>query len=136
MTRDIKRQIAKRDRLFDRNERFPSIANEQEYDNICSQIKANVKNAKASYLKDHLTKQLEEGNSKPLYNYLSKNSGRSNSITGLKDTPTEEIPDKLADHFASVYCAQQHSLPKLQENEYSDMNKINVSKSGIQAMLK
>ena len=91
--RDIVRMIRRRDRMFKRNCRFPSIAHELEYDNLCLDLKKRIRYAKTHYLK-HLSDQLESGNSKPLYNYLQRNSGRSNKITGLSDTDTSDIADK------------------------------------------
>ena len=65
ITRNIVRMIRKRCRVYKRNERFPSIANQAELDELCAIVKSEIHKAKADYLENHLCKQMEEGNSKP-----------------------------------------------------------------------
>ena len=132
--RDIVRMIRRRDRMFKRNCRFPSIAHELEYDNLCLELKKRIRSAKTHYLK-HLSDQLESGNSKPLYNYLQRNSGRSNKITGLADTETSDIANKFADHFASVFTKSNHPIPNSSDSLYPKMRDIHVSKAGVKALL-
>ena len=132
--RDIVRMIRRRDRMFKRNCRFPSIAHELEYDNLCLDLKKRIRYAKTHYLK-HLSDQLESGNSKPLYNYLQRNSGRSNKITGLSDTDTSDIADKFADHFASVFTKSNHPAPDSSDSRYPKMRDICVNKAGVKSLL-
>ena len=91
----INHQIVRLIRKRDRNKLFPSIAHYDEYIELCSLIKSRVRQAKTQY-QNHLAEQMEEGNIKPLYNYLTKHSGRSNNTNGRKDCSTDDIPDRFA----------------------------------------
>ena len=136
ITRNIVRLIRKRCRVFKRNERFPSIANQAELDEICAVVKTEVHKAKSDYLKNHLCKQMEEGNSKPLFNYLNRHKGRSNNITSLKDSEPHEIPDTLAKHFAAVFS--DTNLPTPTANvvkAYPKMEKIKIGRHGVELLL-
>ena len=135
ITRQIARKVRKRGRLFTRNENYPSIKHQDELDEYSSALEREIKKAKSDYLKNHLTQQLEDGNSKPLYNYLKKNSGRSNNIAGLKDTRTEDIPDTLADHFANVYQCQDLPTPTLDSKAYPKMEAVHISESGLKQLI-
>ena len=102
--------------------------------NLCLELKKPYRSAKTHYLK-HLSDQLESGNSKPLYNYLQRNSGRSIKITGLADTETSDIANKFADHFASVLTKSNHPIPNSSDSLYPKMRDIHVSKAGVKALL-
>ena len=135
VTREIVRLVRKRDRMYKRNKRFPSIPHYDEYSILCNQIKSLVRKAKTDYQK-HLCAQMEEGNTKPLYNYLTKHSGRSNNISGLKDCTPEEIPDKFADHFSSVYSNEKLQIPNFDDKNYPPMSDIVVHREGLHALIK
>ena len=93
------------------------------YIELCTEIKRLVKQAKTKYL-DHLSCQMSEGNTKPLYNYIQRNSGRSNNITGLSNVDTCDIPDEFARHFASVFTKSNHDIPTLNLPKIPKMREI------------
>lgn len=134
VSREIVRLVRRRDRMFKRNKRFPSIAHYDEYSVLCSQIKTLVRKAKSNY-HQHLSTQMENGNTKPLYNYLTKHSGRSNNISGLKDSSPEDIPNKFADHFSSVFSDNQLPIPVFDTHQYPQMEDVVVHKEGLRAMI-
>ena len=78
---------------------------------------------------------MEKGNTKPLYNYLTKHSGRSNNISGLKDSSPEDIPNKFADHFSSVFSDNQLPIPVFDTHQYPQMEDVVVHKEGLRAMI-
>ena len=134
INRQIVRLIRKRDRMYKRNKRFPSITHYDEYIELCSLIKSRVRQAKTQY-QNHLAEQMEEGNTKPLYNYLTKHSGRSNNINGLKDCSTDDIPDRFADHFSSVFTENQYQVPNFPPRPYPMMSDITVNSDGVKALI-
>ena len=75
-------------------------------------------------MKNHLTKTMEEGNSKPLYNYLKKNTGRSNSIARLENTVSQNIPNALAHHFAKIYERRDLPKPTLDHSSFPTMEPL------------
>lgn len=138
INRNIVRMIRKKCRLYNRNKNFPSIAHQDELDSLCKLLKQNIKDAKADYLKNHLTNQMEEGNTKPLYNYLNKHSGRSNCITSLTNSEPHEIPDELAAHFASVFEDQALPCPDhihVDAETYPTMEEISIGRQGVELLL-
>ena len=78
---------------------------------------------------------MTEGNSKPLYNYLRNCSGRSNNITSIKDEDSSNIPNALADHFASVYNKITHPTPEFSKKNYPPMESFDISKEGVKALI-
>ena len=136
ITRNIVRMIRKRCRVYKRNERFPSIANQAELDELCAIVKSEIHKAKADYLENHLCKQMEEGNSKPLFNYLNRHKGRSNNISSLKDSEQHEIPDTLAKHFAAVFSDTNLPIPPAHVvKTYPKMDKIEIGRHGVELLL-
>ena len=136
ISREIVRMIRKRHRLYVKNERFPSIAHQDELDSLSHEIRIVVKKAKSDYLKNHLCQQMAEGNSKPLFNYLNKHSGRSNNISNIKDCQPHEIPDALAKHFSAVFSDANLPVPTNHINQtYPPMDPINIGRHGVELLL-
>ena len=135
ITRHMVRLTRKRARLYNRNKSFPSIKHEEELEELEKLIEKELKKAKTDYFKSHLTARMEEGDSKPLYSYIRRHSGRSNTITSLQNTNTTEIPNALADHFAAVYNKTDLAIPDLPTKEYVQMNSFKLSKTGLISLL-
>ena len=103
---------------------------------MCKLLKQQIRNAKTEYLANHLTKQVEEGNTKPVYTYLHKQSGRSNCITSLTNSEPHEIPDELATHFASVFEDQDLPCPdNIDPETYLKMEEITIGRHGVELWL-
>lgn len=134
MTRTIKRKMNKLKRLFARNRRFPSIKNLEEYNACFHDIKVSLRNAKINFY-DHISDEMGRGNTKPLFNHLARRTGRSNMISGLKNTPSDQIPNKLSTHFESVFTDTQYDTPNMAMYDCAEMNEIELSKTGIKSLL-
>jgi hypothetical protein len=134
INRSIVRKIRKRGRIFDKNEKFPSIAHQRELDLISRDIIVQVKEAKTKYLDVHLTGEMEHGNTKPLFNYLNKNTGHSNQIS-LIDTEADRIPDKLADTFSTVFEKIDYRVPVLDKCAITKMPDVKISSTGVKNLL-
>ena len=135
ISRHLARLTRKRARLYTRNKNFPSIKHEDELDNLNAEIASKLSKAKADYLKNNLAKQMQEGNSKPLYNYLKRNSGRSNNIVSLQNTEPEHIPNALADHFAAVFNKKSLPTPDFEPGNLPQMDSFEISKEGLRALI-
>ena len=135
ITRNIVRKLRKLKRLYDKTNNFPSIKHQKEHDDYVREVNRDISQAKADYIKNHLTKTMEEGNSKPLYNYLKKHTGRSNNIAGLKNTDCDNIPNALADHFAKVYEHKDLPQPTFDVPAYPAMEPLKLTKTGIENLI-
>lgn len=135
ITRNIVRKLRKLKRLYDKSNNFPSITHQKEHDDFEKQLYREISKAKAGYIKDHLTARMEEGDPKPLYNYLKKHTGRSNNIAGLTNTDTEDIPNALANHFAKVYESQTLPIPSFNIPLYPPMDPVRISRSGVENLV-
>ena len=136
ITRSIVRLIRKRRRLYRKCRVYPSIAHLDELEVATKKIKWLVADAKSDYINNHLSKQMEEGNSKPFFNYLNKHSGRSNNIMNLANCESDDIPKSLAEHFSSVFEDQGLPLPIFADNPTCPkQDEIKISRQGIYTLL-
>lgn len=135
ISRQLVRMTRKRARLYRRNEEFPSIKHADELETLEKDIEKAISKAKTNYLKNQLAASMESGDSKPLYRYLRRHSGRSNNITSIQNTAAEDIPDAIANHFASVYNKTDLCVPPIPTANIGAMEKFKLSKTGLQSLL-
>lgn len=134
ITRKIKSLIRKRDRVYARYKMFPSLSSREELENIKKSIRIQCRKAKTTY-QNRLSCLMEGGNTKPLYNYMNRSKGQSNYISSLQDTPSDQIANRLAEHFSSVFHKCNHEYPLLKERSWEEMNKIIPSRNGVLSLL-
>ena len=96
-------------------------------------MKIQVSQAKTNFIKIHISDELKSGNTKPLYNFISKSWGKTNCIGCLNGIPPEGIPNSFAQFFSSVYNVDSHPLPDfgLQDPPCHDMSEISIRVQGI-----
>ena len=135
ISRQLVRMTRRRARLHKRNEEFPSIKHEEELEALEKDIEIAISKEKTDYMKNKLAASMENGDSKPLYKYLKRHSGRSNTITSIQNTASEDIPDSLAKHFASVFNKTNLNPPTIPANNFGTMEEFKLSKNGLKSLL-
>ena len=136
MTRDILRLIRLRKRVFERARKYPTIMNINTEKEISKLVKLEIKKAKKDFLHSHVSEELRDGNSKPLFNLINRSRGQANQISNLEGCSADRIADRLAEHFASVYSL--HSPPVFPDFEpviTEQMNDFEVIGDGIQNLI-
>jgi len=94
MTRELLRTIKRRDRAYQAFRQYPYTKRNLLYlERLKKAIKAKVDTTKRNFIECHITNELQNGNSKPLYNFISKSREQSNYIGCLENTLPERIPD-------------------------------------------
>lgn len=131
INRDLVKLIRKGRRVYATFKRFPGIETNNAVEMINDEIKSRTKEAKAKFLAEHVTEELSKGNTKPMYNFIKKHSGHSNHIASINDANCNQIPNALANHFSAVF--QPCDFPT--NKNIPEMDQINVSRSGIKALL-
>jgi len=86
MTRELLRTIRRRDRAYQAFRQYPTKRNLLYLERLKKAIKAEVDTTKRNFIACHITNELQNGNSKPLYNFISKSRGQSNHIGCLENT--------------------------------------------------
>lgn len=136
MTRNLLRLIRARKRLFERRKKYPTNDNINLELQLSKRIKHEVKMAKTHFLKKHITDELGVGNSKPLFNLINRSRGQANQISNLEDCTKDEIPEKLAEYFASVYSkSSQGNFPHFEPEVETQMSNFTINESGVQNLL-
>ena len=133
MTRSIKRLMRQSCNVYRSNKtsKNPDFELQKLLENT---VKKEICSAKKQFIDTHLTEELTNGNTKPLFRYINKHKGESNQISSLDTAETDTIPNVLADFFASVFTPED-DIP---ENTTPSTNKrkIKVSKNGIISLIK
>ena len=111
MTRDMLRLMRWRKRVFECCKKYPTHENIQLEARFKAEVKTEVLRAKKDLLKGHVSEQLEHGNSKPLFNFISRLRGQANQISSLENTLKEQIAEKLAKLFSSVFSISDGHFP-------------------------
>lgn len=73
-------------------------------------------------------KQLKDGNTKPLYDLIEKSRGQSHQINNLGDTTDDQIANKLAEHFVSVYRKNMSVFPNFDISTVETMNLFKLNR--------
>ena len=68
-------------------------------DTLKKSVKIEVNKAKTSFIEFHIIREMHNGNTKPLFNFVSKSRGQSNHIGCLENTLPKHIADTLAEFF-------------------------------------
>ena len=131
MTRELLRLIRWRKRIFDRCKKYPSHENVDLEARLGTEVKKEVRRAKTQFLRTHVSDELKFGNTKPLYNLISRARGQANQISSLESTPKEQIADKLAQFFASVYSIIDVELPFFEPKVHNSMENIRIAEKGV-----
>ena len=138
MSRNLIRDIRKRDRAYKVFRLYPTDKNRNTLESLKKGVKMDIKEAKSNYLEVHVTDEMQQGNTKPLYNLISKSRGQSNHIGCLSGTPPGDIADSFANFFSSVF--QDNALPlpdfRLEAPPTHNMEKINITGEGIEKLIK
>ena len=133
--RSLKRLINKSKRAFQLMKNEPYSYHIKKEKDISRQIKSEVRRLKADFLANHITDNLENGNSKPLFAHIKRSRGQSSHINRLKDTPNDLIATKLADYFAQVYNSHKYVPPEFSCEHNHAMPKIKISQNGVKTYL-
>ena len=136
MNRELIREIRKRDRIFRRNKKYPTSDNLQEETEINRKIKNMISKAKSDFLEGHITSELNEGNTKPLFHLINKSRGQANQINCLTGVANEQIADKLAEFLSSVYAENSAVIPPCEASVVgSSMENIRIGDEGLRKLL-
>ena len=81
---------------------------------------------------------MHNGNTKPLFNFVSKSRGQSNHIGCLENTLPKHIADTLAEFFSTVFDDNTHPIPNftLQDPPSQCMPEITITEAGVTALIK
>ena len=100
------------------------------------EVKRAVRKAKNDYINTHISGELDNGNSKPLFNLIKKSRGQANQISSLVNTPSDKIADRLAAFFSTVYRKEPMSPPDLTTpTDFSQSPSLNIDESGLNALI-
>ena len=133
--RSLKRLIRRSKDAYSRMTKVPTSVNIRIVDELDKEVKKRIATAKARYFESHICEKLTEGNTKPLFNHINKAKGQSNYISSLKDTTYEQIPDKLAEHFANVYNSHIYKPPEFEPKQCTQMPALQIVESGVKSYL-
>ena len=77
---------------------------------------------------------MHNGNTKPLFNFISKSRGQSNHIGCLENT----LPEHIADFFSTVFNDSTHPIPDftLQDPLSQCMPGIMITEAGVTTLIK
>ena len=104
MTRELLRLVRQRDRAYRNN--LDSTTQLE----LTKSVKRKIFQAKSNYIEDHLSSEILKGNTKPIYNYVRQPRGQAIQMNTLRGVEKPDIPDALADYFASVFVPGANML--------------------------
>lgn len=133
MTRDLLRTIRQRDDRY-ADAKADGIIDDAIEKELAKKVKKDVRKAKSQFLNGHVGESLSNGNTKPLFSYISKHKGKSNQISSIKNAETADIPDSLADFFSSVFVSGNDV--DISRHDSNNTKKIRMSHSGLKSLLK
>lgn len=138
MTRSLLRTIRRRDRAYKTSKQYPTMQNVLNLDTLKKSVKIEVNKAKTSFIECHITREMHNGNTKPLFNLISKSRGQSNHIGCLENTLPEHIADTFAEFFSTVFNDNTHPIPDftLQDPPSHSMPGILITEEGVTALIK
>ena len=123
MNRDFLQLIRKKRRVWKRYNKYSSMEDKTEYENMERQVKNQIRNTKKNYER-RLAREIKN-NPKLFYNYI--NSKKSNRVAvgplkheGKLVTDCEEICDKLGNHFGSVFTKEENSDGNINIEDLTD----------------
>ena len=85
--RSLLRDIRKRDRAYRVYRKYRTVPNLRSLELLKRGVKIQVSQAKTNFIEIHISDELKSGNTKPLYNFISKSRGKSNRIGCLNGIP-------------------------------------------------
>lgn len=138
ITHKILRMIRLRNRAYQTFKKFPTEDNLSKEKTIGREVKLEIAKAKREYLEKHITNELKIGNTKPLFRHISNSRGHSNQISCLEGSTRDNIPEKLAEYFSSVYADKDKptDLPEVVTKLCtSEMDDIYVNKLGLTKLI-
>ena len=138
MTRSLLRTIRKSHRAYKTSRQYPTEQNISNLDIMKKKVRSEVNKAKTNFIESHVTREMLDGNTKPLFNFISKSRGQSNHIGCLENTPPEHIADTFADFFSTVFNDSTHPIPEfaLENPPSNDMPRITITEAGVDKLIK
>ena len=135
INRDLIRVIRRRDRLHNRNKKYPTSENIKEEQEVSKRVKQLIAKSKSEFINNHISRELEAGNTKPLYNLVKKSKGQTNQINSLAGTASDQIANELGKFFSSVYAKNSNNIPHFNPKPTSKMGGITVDTEGVKKLL-
>lgn len=137
MTRSLLRTIRKRDRVYRVVRQHPSSENLFHLEHLKQKVKYEVRAAKSNFIEHHITGELENRNTKPLYNLISKSRGQSNHISCLENVSQEDIANSFAIFFSSVFNNDTLGVPdfELDMPQLMEMPRICITIEGVSNLI-
>ena len=134
-TENLRNLMNCKEKAYQLMKKEPTSTNIKHEKEVSKQFKAAIRKAKSNYFQTHITANLESGNTKPLFAHINRAKGQSNCINTLKDCSPDMIPNKLADHFSSVYNAHTYDPVFLTHKPIDKMPDITIHPLGVKAYL-
>ena len=139
LSRESRREIAKRRRWHKTCLRFNDEFNRErvrKQSKLCSKLVNRDYNA---FINRHICDNLENGNTKSLFKFIGTRRGNSNTIKQLDGCLTdtnEEIADKFATAFTSVFTVDDGNRPDFSLPSTTQQNPIVVHPLGVLKQLR
>lgn len=132
MTRSILRAIRRRDRSYRAYRKYPTNTNLISLELLKKSIKAQINQAKTDFIDIHITRELKNGNTKPLYI-----SGTIQPYRLFKGHTHKRHCRFFCSFFSSVFNDRSHPLPDfvLPYPPPHDMSAVKITVPGVTSLI-
>ena len=136
ITRRTLTEINRRKRKKKKLRKHYSLANLIDLQTQSDYCKKLVDDDYNRYINTHICNKLDEGNSKPLFKFISNKKGQNNTIKCVADSSSDQdIAESFVDAFSSVFTLDDGFLPSLQKTIHSQSDAITVTPHGVLNLL-
>ena len=143
ISQSIKREINKKKRMYRRARRSGSAQYWKKFRELRRLIDKKIKIAHDSYVRDFISKNLEENNTRPFWRYIKSKRREVSGVSALKmdNRPNIIISAKdkaetLNHQFCSVFTKENlNSLPDLGVSTVPDIDDLVITVEGVEKLL-